>query len=197
MPTQQNLVQKVCTMCGETKATDEFKRLLTLRQSAHLLQRPTQRRLTVISSRCKSCWHKAKRKTPLTLKDIQRKKVSGDLHPVVADLMTKELRKAIPERRARVMKEYWHKKKQEPIKQLKTNLQQQVAKYYNRLNAYRATKITPNNEATYHALLRQHKENYEQAKQIRDALMKRANEGEAIDPNTLIAEHFKTRSNDV
>jgi len=198
MTTTQKIVQKVCTMCEETKPIAQFKRLLTLRQSAFYLKRPTRTRLTVISTRCKTCWHKSKRKTPLTLKDIQRKKLSGDLHTVMADLMTKELRQAIPERRARVMKEYWHKKKQEPLKLLKKNLQQQVAQYCNRHNAYRATvNKLENPSPEQHAMLRQHRENYEQAKQIRDNLIKQLQEGKQIDPHIKIVTLLKTneRSN--
>jgi len=188
----QKVVQKVCTRCEETKPIAQFKRLLTLRQSAFYLKRPTSRRLTVISTRCRTCWSETKRKTPLTLKEIQRKKLSGDLHTVTADLMTKELRRAIPERRARVMKEYWQKKKQEPLKLLKTNLQQQVAKYCNRFNAYRANiNKLENPTLAQHAMLRQHSENYAQAKQIRTDLLKQAEQGKDIDPNILIATLLK------
>jgi CHAD domain-containing protein len=106
--------------------------------------------------------------------------------------MTKELRRAIPERRARVMKEYWQKKKQEPLKQLKTNLQQQVAKYCNRFNAYRANiNKLENPTLAQHAMLRQHSENYAQAKQIRDSLIKQLQEGKDIDPQILIATLLK------
>lgn len=188
----EKITNKVCTMCEETKPIAQFKRLLTLRQSAFYLKRPTRTRLTVISTRCKTCWHRTKRKTPLTLKEIQRKKLSGDLNMVMADLMTKELRRAIPERRARVMKEYWHKKKQEPLKQLKKNLQQQVAKYCNRFNAYRANiNKLKNPTPTQHAMLRQHTENYAQAKQIRDKLIKQLQEGKDIDPQIKIATLLK------
>lgn len=195
MTNTHKVVQKVCTMCEETKPIAQFKRLLTLRQSAFYLKRPTRTRLTVISTRCKTCWHRTKRKTPLTLKEIQRKKLSGDLNMVMADLMTKELRRAIPERRARVMKEYWHKKKQEPLKLLKKNLQQQVAKYCNRFNAYRANITTISKTKTptpeQHAMLRQHTENYAQAKQIRDSLIKQLQEGKDIDPQIKIATLLK------
>ena len=192
MPTSQKVVQKVCTRCEETKPIAQFKRLLTLRQSAFYLKRPTSRRLTVISTRCRTCWSETKRKTPLTLKEIQRKKLSGDLHTVTADLMTKELRRAIPERRARVMKEYWQKKKQEPLKLLKKNLQTQINAYCNRFNAYRANiNKLENPTLAQHAMLRQHSENYAQAKQIRDELIKQAQEGKDIDPTIKIATRLK------
>ena len=195
MEKNQKVVQKVCTRCEETKPIAQFKRLLTLRQSAFYLKRPTRTRLTVISTRCRTCWSETKRKTPLTLKEIQRKKLSGDLHTVMADLMTKELRQAIPERRARVMKEYWQKKKQEPLKQLKKNLQAQINTYCNRFNAYRANIATISKTKTptpaQHAMLRQHSENYAQAKQIRDSLIKQLQEGKDIDPQIKIATLLK------
>jgi CHAD domain-containing protein len=109
--------------------------------------------------------------------------------------MTKELRRAIPERRARVMKEYWQKKKQEPLKQLKKNLQTQINAYCNRFNAYRANITTISKTKTptpaQHAMLRQHSENYAQAKQIRDSLIKQLQEGKDIDPQILIATLLK------
>jgi hypothetical protein len=90
------------------------------------------------------------------------------------------------------MKEYWQKKKQEPLKQLKTNLQQQVAKYCNRFNAYRANiNKLENPTPAQHAMLRQHSENYAQAKQIRDSLIKQLQEGKDIDPQILIATLLK------
>jgi CHAD domain-containing protein len=106
--------------------------------------------------------------------------------------MTKELRRAIPERRARVMKEYWQKKKQEPLKQLKKNLQAQINTYCNRFNAYRANiNKLKNPTPAQHAMLRQHSENYAQAKKIRYSLIKQIQEGKDIDPNILIATLLK------
>ncbi len=172
MQNKQKVVQKVCTRCEELKDVSAFKRLLTLSQSSALLKRPTSRRLTVISSRCRTCWSDTKRKTPLTLKDIQNKKASGDLHTIVADLMEKEIRRAIPERRARVMKEYWQKKKQQPIID---SLTQQVAVYKKRYLATKRKKLkdtaTEQTINAHHALLRQHSEEYELAKRFRKELM--------------------------
>ena len=184
MSNEAKLVQKVCTMCGETKPKSEFKRRLTKRQSASLLRRGSvQTALTVISSRCRSCWRETKRRTPLTNQDIRNKKASGDLHPVMADIMLKTRKENANNIKSRVMKEYWEKQKTKPIEALKKNLQQQVAKYRNR---YHATK----SQDPHHALLPQHKTNYERARQVRDDLMARAKAGEAIDPNVLIAKFF-------
>lgn len=172
MPNEQKIVQKVCTRCGDTKPIKAFKRLLTLRQSSALLKRPTRTRLTVISSRCSSCWHDTKRKTPLTIKEIHRKKASGDIHPIVADLKIKAINQyntdTINQVRSRKMKEVWHKRRVEPIAQ---SLKEQLAVYKAR---YFATKRkNQNNQTPDHALLRQHSEEYELAKQIRKELMAR------------------------
>lgn len=189
--TNTNLVQKVCTKCGESYPKDYFKRRLTKRQSASLLRRSAVKSaLTVISSRCRFCWRETKRKTPLTNQEIRNKKASGDLNEVMADIMLKTRKENANLIKSRVMKEYWEKQKQLPIKQLEANLRQQVAKYRNR---YHATK----SKDPHHALLPQHKTNYERARQVRDDLLSRAKAGEVIDPNVLIAKFFTKGVDDV
>lgn len=192
MPDQKTKdVQKVCTMCGETKPREEFKRVLTKRQSASLLRRNSVRSpISVISSRCKKCWQQTKRKAPLTIKQIKNKKASGDLHSVVADLMLKTKKENANLIKKRVMTEYWEKKKAEPIKRLTQSLRQQVAKYANR---YHATK----SKDPHHALLAQHKNNYEMAKRARDELLSRAKAGEVFPPDVLIDVYFKKGVGDV
>jgi hypothetical protein len=194
MPNNQtttNLVQKVCTKCGESYPKDYFKRRLTKRQSASLLRRSAVKSaLTVISSRCRFCWQQTKRKTPLTDQDIRNKKASGDLNEVMADIMLKTRKENANLIKSRVMKEYWEKKRAEPIKALEKNLRQQVAKYRNR---YHATK----SKDPHHALLRQHSENYKRAREVRDDLLSRAKAGEVIDPNVLIAKFFTKGVDDV
>jgi len=183
--TTMKLVQKVCTMCGKTKPREQFKRRLSKRQSASLLRRESvQTALTVISSRCRSCWHETKRKTPLTIEDIKNKKVSGDIHPVMADILLTQRKQNATAVKSRIMKEYWEKKRAEPIKALEKNLRQQVAKYANR---YHATK----SQDPHHALLPQHKNNYEQAKRVRNDLLSRARSGEKIDVDVQIVMYFK------
>lgn len=192
MPDQKSKdVQKVCTMCGETKPREEFKRVLTKRQSASLLRRDSVRSpISVISSRCKKCWQQTKRKAPLTIKQIKNKKASGDLHAVVADIMLTQRKQNANLIKKRVMTEYWEKKKAEPIKALEKTLRQQVAKYANR---YHATK----SKDPHHALLRQHRENYEMAKRARDELLSRAKAGEVFPPDVLIDVYFKKGVSDV
>lgn len=88
------------------------------------------------------------------------------------------------------MKEYWEKQKNAPIKALEKTLRQQVAKYANR---YHATK----SKDPHHALLRQHRENYEMAKRARDELLSRAKAGEVFPPDVLIDVYFKKGVSDV
>jgi predicted DsbA family dithiol-disulfide isomerase len=184
-----NQVQKTCTMCKETKPKAEFKRRLTLAQSAHYLRRASVSvRTSVISVRCKDCWKLSKRKTPLTAKQIQNKVVSGDMHPVVAEITLRKRKEELPKIRSRIMKEYWWGKKTNYLKQLNANLQKQVSTYGNR---YRNTKSKlkaslEKHETTHHALLEQHSKNYTLAKQIKKDLMARAREGEVIDLDTKL-----------
>lgn len=200
MPDQKTKdVQKSCTMCGETKPREEFKRRLSKRQSASLLRRGSvQTALTVISSRCRTCWQQTKRKAPLTTKQIKQKKASGDLHSVVADLMLNTKKENATAIKSRIMKEYWEKKKAEPIKALEKSLRQQVAKYANRYQAYKnlvqKSCTTTNQTNPQHALLRQHRHNYEQAKQVRKDLLERAKAGESISPDVLIDVYFRKES---
>lgn len=162
------IVQKTCTRCEMTKPIKYFKRLLTLRQSATLLKRNTYRRLSVISTKCSVCWNDTKRKTPLTIKDLHMKKASGDMHPIIADIKMAELKhyntEVINQVRSRKMKEVWYARKTEPI----------LASIKHELSIYKARYFaTTKRKHQDHALLRQHREEYEMAKQIRDELMSR------------------------
>ena len=82
------------------------------------------------------------------------------------------------------MKEEWQKRRNVPVKELKKNLAQQVAKFASR---YHATKS--NNPQ--HALLDQHSCNYEEAKRVRNFLMDRAQSGHHVDPTTRIESLIK------
>lgn len=184
-----NQVQKTCTMCKETKPQAEFKRRLTLAQSAHYLRRASVKtRTSVISVRCKDCWQNSKRKTKLTRKEILNKVASGDMHSVTADIELRKRKEELPKIRSRIMKEYWWGKKVSYIKQLNANLQKQVSTYGNR---YRNTKSKlkaslERHETTHHALLEQHSKNYTLAKQIKKDLMARAREGEVFELDVRI-----------
>jgi len=184
-----NQVQKTCTICKETKPKAEFMRRLTLAQTAHYLRRASVKtRTSVISVRCKDCWQRSKRKTPLTRKQIQNKVVSGDMHKVTAEIELRRRKEELPKIRSRIMKEYWLGKKTNYLKQLNANLQKQVSTYGNR---YRNTKSKlkaslEKHETTHHALLEQHSKNYTLAKQIKKDLMARAREGEVFELDVRI-----------
>lgn len=190
---------KTCTHCGETKPLDAFKRRLTKRQSCALLHRSSiSCGITVESVRCKTCWHMTKSKKPLTKKQIRNKMNSGDLKWVIGNIMLKELNETIPQKRSRVMKLEWQKRKTGWIKTLNDNLQQQVVKYKNRYHAYRASlnKLSKSSgenslQDKQHAMLEQHRWNYEQAKQIKKRLMDRAKSGEKVEVDVQIVMYFR------
>jgi hypothetical protein len=185
--------KQTCTICGEEKPREQFKRRLTLRQTQTFLQRPDIRtRTTVISKRCKNCWAKSKRKTPLTKKDIRNKIESGDIHRIIGELKIKTLDQSINAYRSRTMQNEWHKRKTGWIKTLNDNLQQQVDTYRNRYYGYKAIK----REQMFplqHATLEQHRQNYNQSMQIKKDLMDRARAGEKIDVDVQIVMYLKTK----
>jgi len=88
------------------------------------------------------------------------------------------------------MKEQWQKRRTGWIKTLNDNLQQQVGTYRNRYYAYKAIK----REQMFplqHAMLEQHRQNYEQSMQIKKDLMDRAKAGEKIEVDVQIVMYFK------
>ena len=182
---------KTCTHCGETKPLDAFKRRLTKRQSCALLHRSSIKQgLVVESVRCSTCWLMTKSKKPLTKKQIRNKINSGDIKRVLGEILIREIDRATPLKRSRVMKEEWQKRKTGWIKTLNDNLQQQVDTYRNRYYGYKAIK----REQMFplqHATLEQHRQNYEQSKQIRTDLMDRARAGEKIEVDVQIVMYFR------
>lgn len=188
---------KTCTHCGETKPRAEFQRRLTKRQSCALLHRSSiSQGITIDSKRCKTCWRMTKSKKPLTKKQIRNKIESGDLNGVLGEIMLKQINRTIPLKRSKVMKEEWQKRRTAWVKTLNDNLQQQVDKYRNRFYAYKAS-LKPTGENSLrekqHALLRQHRENYEQSMQIKKDLMDRARAGERIEVDVQIVMYLKTK----
>ena len=175
--------EKQCTRCNETKPINEFKRRLTIAQSRAMLRNPKINKAYVTTStNCASCRKENKRRTPLSTKEIRTKISTGDLHKTIGEAMLEERRKAIPETRSRVMKEYWAKKKTEWVTPLKAKIQRQVAKYKNRYQAYRRN-LEKSNEAgkpsttTQHAKLIQHSWNYKEAQRVRDEVFKKIDQG--------------------
>ena len=182
---------KTCTHCGETKPLNAFKRTLTKRQSCALLHRSSIKQgLVVDSVRCRTCWLMTKSRKPMTKKQIRNKINSGDIKRVLGEILIREIDRTIPLKRSRVMKEEWQKRKTSWIKTLNDNLQQQVDTYRNRYYAYKAIK----REQMFplqHAMLEQHRQNYEQSMQIKKDLMGRAKAGEQIEVDVQIVMYFK------
>jgi hypothetical protein len=139
-----------------------------------------------------------KSRKPLTKKQIRNKINSGDIKRVVGEIMLKEIDRAIPQKRSRVMKEEWQKRKTSWVKTLNDNLQQQVDTYRNRYYAYRATLNKSSGENSLrdkqHAMLEQHRQNYEQSIQIKKSLMGRAKAGEKIEVDVQIVMYFRKES---
>jgi hypothetical protein len=116
------------------------------------------------------------------------------MNKTVGEEKIKLMRQAIPKRRARVMKEYWQKKKLGWQDELKTNLQTQVTTYANRYYSYKNN--LPDYElwtTAQHALLDQHSYNYAEAKRIRQDLLEQAKNGREISPSIKINELIKRR----
>lgn len=137
-----------------------------------------------------------KSKKPLNKKQIRNKIESGDLNGVLGEIMLKQINRTIPLKRSKIMKEEWQKRRTAWVKTLNDNLQQQVATYRNRFYAYKAS-LKPTGENSLrdkqHATLRQHRENYEQAVQIKKDLMDRARAGERIEVDVQIVMYLKTK----
>lgn len=188
---------KTCKACGETKPIQDFKRRLSKRQSASLMRRSSVAvGLLVESVRCKTCWSELKRQTPLTRKEILNKKQSGDMKGVMADLLLKRKEEDKHKVKARKMKEYWQNKRATYLKQLEHNLQQQVAKYANRYHAYKTQQGQMSPTPPQNAMLEQHRWNYEQARQARDNLLKKAREGFDVEVDVVIANFIKRKEKD-
>jgi hypothetical protein len=190
---------KTCTHCGETKPIDAFKRKLTKRQSCALLHRSSiSQGIVVDSVRCNTCWLMTKSRKPMTKKQIRNKIESGDIKRVMGEILIKQINEATPQKRSRVMKEEWQKRKTSWVKTLNDNLQQQVDKYRNRYYAYKATLNKSSGENSLrdkqHAMLEQHRQNYEQSMQIKKDLMDRAKAGEKIEVDVQIVMYFRKES---
>jgi len=187
------IITLVCKTCGETKPKKEFHRILTLAQSKALLKKPNlTTRHTLYSSLCRTCRNQRKRRTPLSIKELRNKITSGDLNPIIGESLITQKKQAIPKARARVMKEYWQKKRTLWQDEVKTNLQKQVTTYANRYYSYQnhlPEDPTPNQNA----LLLQHSYNYKEAQRIRQDLMNKIKAGEVIAVDVQINELIKRR----
>jgi hypothetical protein len=192
-PIVGNSPTKLCSTCNETKPKKEFHRVLTLAQSKALLKKPNlTTRHTLYSSLCKDCRNQRKRRTPLTIKDLRNKISSGDLNPVIGEALITEKREALPKKRAKVMKEYWQKKRTLWQDELKTNLQTQVTTYANRYYSYQ-NQMPEDPTPNQHAMLDQHSYNYAEAKRIRQDLLEQTKAGREFSPDIKINELIKRR----
>jgi len=139
------------------------------------------------SKLCKACQPKRKPPRLLSIKEIRTRVSNGDMHSVTGEMKIKQMREDIPKIRSRVMKEEWQKRRNAPIKELKINLQQQVAKYARRYHAYKATP------KAQHAMIEQHSWNYAEAKRVRNFLMDRAQSGHHVPTDTRIESLIKPK----
>jgi len=188
-----SVITLLCKTCGETKPKKDFHRVLTLAQSKALLRKPNlTTRHTLYSSLCKDCRNQRKRRTPLSIKEIRNKISSGDMNPTIGEALIAEKREALPKKRAKVMKEYWQKKRTLWQDELKTNLQKQVTAYASRYYSYK-NQMPEDATPLQHALLDQHSYNYAEAKRIRQDLLEQAKDGREISPSIKINELIKRR----
>jgi hypothetical protein len=192
---------KTCTKCGRTSPITDFKRKITVAQArAYYHRQNITKPQTITSSICKACRPKPKPPSKFTLKDIQNKKYTGEMHELLADVLMKQKREKIRQGRSAVMRKYWQDKREQKYQAYEQHLQNQVDKYRNRHYAYKTyLKNLTNPEPKQHAMLEQHRANYEEAKGIRDAEMKRVRNGGEIDMGVRVVELFnllKRKEND-
>ena len=171
--------EKRCTKCGETKPSTQFKRRLSLAQSRAVLRNPNITTNYMADSKlCKACQPKRKPPRKLTIKEIRTRITNKDMHYITGEMLLEKKKQDIVKGRSRVMRETWEKRKSEPYRQLKRNLQDQLNRYGNRhfasKNLQDATRL-------------QNAHNYEQAKLIMQDLLSRAENGETIPPLIQIA----------
>ena len=173
----------LCIGCNEVKPIKHFK---TMSTNAQAKAWGFKKAIEITSGRCDKCRPPKKKVLSLSLNEIRNKITVGDIRPYIGEAMLKEMREQLPKKRSRIMKEHWQKKRGEPIAQLQDKIQKQVAKYGNRYHAYKA------NPQAQHALLEQHRQNYESARQVRDEVFKQLKSGE-ITPNEVDVVSLFTR----
>ena len=176
---------KTCTSCKQTKPNAQFKRRLSIAQSRAVLRNPKINTPYIADSKlCKACQPKRKPPRLLSIKEIRTRVSNGDIHQVIGEMKIKEMREALPKRRAKVMREHWQKIKSEPINALKKHIQQQVAKFARRNNASKYLQDATKEQNSW---------NYEQAKRVRDMLVERIDNGGHVEPTIDIQTLFKPK----
>lgn len=147
---------KQCALCKEHKPTADFKRTLTLRQTASILRKPKARTpMTVDSKNCKACRKpRGSKRRKLSIKDIRHKVASGDMHQLVGEARIKQMVESLPKTRSRVMKAYWQKKKDEPLTTLIATLKKEARSHNNRYHALKSkdpsNPLLPIHLSNYH-----------------------------------------------
>jgi hypothetical protein len=175
--------EKQCPKCGETKPSTQFKRRLSLAQSRAVLRNPNITTNYMADSKlCKACQPKRKPPRKLSIKEIRTRITNKDMHYITGEMLLEKKKQAIVKGRSRVMKETWEKRKTQPYKTLKRNLQDQLNRYGNR--HFASTHLQD-------ATREQNRWNYQEAKRIREDLLNRALNGEDIPPLIQIASLIK------
>ena len=116
---------------------------------------------------------------------------SGDIRPLIGEAMLKEMREQLPKKRSRIMKEYWQGVRNKPLADIKEKIQQRVSKYASRYNSYKSANKNPT--PAQHALLEQHRLNYEWAKEIRDKTYKELEFGTLVPKDVDLVSLFTRR----
>jgi hypothetical protein len=114
------------------------------------------------------------------------------MNKTIGEALIAEKKVAIPKVRSKIMKEYWQKKRDGWVDVLKANLQQQVTKYASRYYAYK-NNMPEQPTKKQHALLDQHRYNYNEAQRVRKDLMEQAQGGKEIAVDVQINELIKRR----
>jgi hypothetical protein len=175
--------EKQCIKCGATKPNKEFKRRLSLAQTRAVLKNPNATTNYMADSKlCKDCQPKRKPPRLLTDKEIRNRITDGDLRRGLGEAILAQRKQSLPQKRARAMRVYWQKVKNEPINQLKKHLAQQVAKFASR---HRGAKYLQD------ATRLQNAHNYAEAKRIMRDLLEQAKNGVNIPHDVQIHTLFK------
>lgn len=109
-----------------------------------------------------------KSKKPYTASEIARKIETGDMHPVIGEQRIKKKVAQANAKRAIGQKIRWQTQRMKPIEEHLERIRTEVSGYRGRYYAYKS-HLSRNYEQiiqAQHDLLEQHRQNYEQAKQI-------------------------------
>lgn len=183
---------KTCSKCGQTKPIKDFQRRITIAQArAYLKRQNITRPQTITSSQCKTCRPKPKPRSKLSLKELHNKRETGDLNKVLADLLIRQKQEKNRQIRVANTKKRWHDQREKKIQAFTQHLQNQVEKYSQRYHAYKTYLKNKDITDTQHALLAQHRANYEQAKQIKEREVIRARETGDVNMSLRIVEMLR------